>query len=63
MVEVKVVEREHEGVVLARHWISDGVAMRRRAHQEQEEVAKLGCLRGHTTFACRDYSCLIWRRV
>jgi hypothetical protein len=24
MVEVDVVEREHEGVVLARHWIGDG---------------------------------------
>jgi hypothetical protein len=24
MVEVEVVEREHEGVVLVRHWTSDG---------------------------------------
>jgi hypothetical protein len=34
MVEVKVVEKEHEGVVLARHWTSDGAALSRRAHQE-----------------------------
>jgi hypothetical protein len=26
MVEVKVVEREREGVVLARHWTDDGAA-------------------------------------
>jgi hypothetical protein len=28
-VEVEVVEREHEGVVLARHWISNGAEMHR----------------------------------
>jgi hypothetical protein len=26
---VEVVEREHEGVVLARHWISNGAEMHR----------------------------------
>jgi hypothetical protein len=28
-VEVEVVEREHEGVVLMRHWIGDGAEMHR----------------------------------
>jgi hypothetical protein len=28
-VEVEVVEREHEGVVLTRHWISNGAEMHR----------------------------------
>jgi hypothetical protein len=34
MVEVKVVEREREGVVLARHWTGDGTVTSRRAHRE-----------------------------
>jgi hypothetical protein len=29
MVEVEVVEREHEGVVLAKHWTNDGVERHR----------------------------------
>jgi hypothetical protein len=41
-VDVKVVEREHEGVVLAKHWIGDGAERHRRTHREQE-LAKLGC--------------------
>jgi streptomycin 6-kinase len=34
MVEVKVVEREREGVVLARHWTGNGATMSRRACRE-----------------------------
>jgi hypothetical protein len=40
---VEVVEREHEGVILARHWTSDGAERYRRAHQEWEELAKSWC--------------------
>jgi hypothetical protein len=58
MVEVEVVEREHEGVVLARHWTNDGLERHRRAHREWEEVAKSGCSEGHTTFASHDSNCL-----
>jgi hypothetical protein len=29
MVEMEVVEREHEGVVLVRHWIGDGAERHR----------------------------------
>jgi hypothetical protein len=41
--EVEVVEREHDGVVLARHWIDDGVERHRRTHREWEELAKSRC--------------------
>jgi hypothetical protein len=58
MVEVDVVEREHEGVVLARHCISDGVERHRQAHQEWEELTKSRCSEVHTTFASQDFNCL-----
>jgi hypothetical protein len=38
----EVDEREHERVVLATHWISDGVERHRRTHLEREELAKSG---------------------
>jgi hypothetical protein len=57
MVEVEVVEREPEGVVLVRHWTDIGAARHRRACLEWEELAKLGCSKAHTTFASRDSSC------
>jgi hypothetical protein len=63
MVEVKVVEREREGVMLVRHWTSDGVTTSRCARREREELVKSGCSRGHTTFACSDFSCTTWCRV
>jgi hypothetical protein len=56
-VEVEVVERELDGVMLVRYWTSDGAVRHRRAHREWEELVKLGCSKGHTTFACRDSSC------
>jgi hypothetical protein len=34
MVEVEVIEKEHEGVVLAIHWIGDGAEGHRRAHRK-----------------------------
>jgi streptomycin 6-kinase len=42
MVDVEVVEREHEGVVLVKHWIGDGAEMHQRTHQERK-FAKSGC--------------------
>jgi hypothetical protein len=62
-VEVEVVEREHEGVVLVRHWTRDGAEMHQRAHREWEELVTLGCLEGHTTFACQDSNCSTWRTM
>jgi hypothetical protein len=53
MVEVDVVEREHEGMVLARHWIGDGAERHHRACREWEELAKSGCSEGHTIFTSR----------
>jgi hypothetical protein len=49
-VEVEVVEREHEGVVLAMHWIGDGAKRHQQGHREWEELAKSRCSEGHTTF-------------
>jgi hypothetical protein len=43
MVEVEVVERKYEGVVLVRHWIGDGAERHRRTHREWEEFVKSGC--------------------
>jgi hypothetical protein len=47
MVEVEVVEREHEGVVLMRHWIGDGAERHQQARREWEELVKSGCSEGH----------------
>jgi hypothetical protein len=41
-VELKVIEREPEDVVLVRHWTGDGAARHYRARREWEELAKLG---------------------
>jgi hypothetical protein len=43
--ELKVVERESEGVVLARHWTGDGAVRHHRTRREWEEFAKPGCLK------------------
>jgi hypothetical protein len=63
MVEVEVVEREHEGVVLTRHWIGDGAERHQVAHREWEEPVKSGCSEGHATFASWDSNCSTCRRV
>jgi hypothetical protein len=54
---VEVVERQHKGVVLARHWIGDGAERHRRTHREWEELTTSGCSEGHTTFTSRNYNC------
>jgi hypothetical protein len=41
-VDVEVVEREHEGMVIVKHWIGDGAKRHRRMHREWE-LAKSGC--------------------
>jgi hypothetical protein len=62
-VEMNVVEREHEGVVLVMHWTGDGGEMHRRAHWEWKKFVKSGCSEGHTTFVSWDSNCSTWRRV
>jgi hypothetical protein len=52
-IELKVDEREHVGVVLARQWTSDGAKKHWQARREWEEFTKLGCLESHTTFTSR----------
>jgi hypothetical protein len=61
--EMDVVEREHESMVLARHWISDGAKRHQRTHKEWEELAKSECLEIHTTFVRLDSNYSILRRV
>jgi hypothetical protein len=60
---VEVVEKEHEGVVLAKHWIGDGAERHRWTHREWEEFAKSGCSEGHTTFVNQDSNCLTWCKM
>jgi hypothetical protein len=64
MVEVEMVGREPESVVLARHWTVDGAARHRQLRWEWEELVKLGCSKGQPIFACCDSNCcsLIRRR-
>jgi hypothetical protein len=62
-VEVEVIEREHEGVVLMRHWISNGAERHQRARRKWEELAKSGCSEDHTMFVSPDFNCSILRRV
>jgi hypothetical protein len=57
MVEVKMVKESARGMVLVSHWTDDGAVMSRQAHRKREELTKSGCSRGHTTFACRNFSC------
>jgi hypothetical protein len=57
----EVIEREHEGVVLVKHWIDDGAERHRQTHRERE-LAKSGC-RGHNMFASSDSNCLTLCRV
>jgi hypothetical protein len=63
IVEVEVVERKHEGVVLVRHWIGDGVDRYQRARHEWDELAKSGCSEGHTMFVSWDSNFSTWHRV
>jgi hypothetical protein len=56
-VELKVVEREPEGVVLARHWTGNGAVRHRQTRREWEELAKSGCSKGQPMFARQDSNC------
>jgi hypothetical protein len=55
--ELEVVEREPEGVVLARHCTGDGLVRHRRTRQEWEEFVKLGYSKSQPTFTNQDSSC------
>jgi hypothetical protein len=48
--ELEVVERDPEGLVLARHWIGDDAARHCQTRWEWEELAKLGCSKDQPTF-------------
>jgi hypothetical protein len=63
MVEVEVVKREYDGVVLMRHWTGNGVKRHQRARQEWKELVKSGCPKGPTTFVSRNSNWSTWRRV
>jgi hypothetical protein len=56
-VEANVVEREHQSVVLVRHWTDDGVERHWRGHREWEELVKSECSEDHTTFISRNSNC------
>jgi hypothetical protein len=43
--ELEVVEREFEGVMLARHWTDDEAVRHRRTRREWEELVKLRCVK------------------
>jgi hypothetical protein len=55
--EFEVVEREIEGMVLARHWTDDGAMRHRRTHREWEKLTKSGCSKDQPTFITQDSSC------
>jgi hypothetical protein len=55
--ELEVVEREPEGMVLARHWTDDGAVRHRRTRREWEELAKPMCSKDQPKFATQDSSC------
>jgi hypothetical protein len=57
VVELEVVEREPEGVVLMRHWIVNGPARHHQTRREWEELVKPGCSKDQPTFATQDSNC------
>jgi hypothetical protein len=56
-VELEVVKREPEGVVLAGHWTDDGAGRHRRTCQEWKELAKSGCSKDQSTFVTQASNC------
>jgi hypothetical protein len=58
-VEVEVVGREPDGMVLVRHWTGDGVTRHRQTRQEWEELVKSECLKGQPMFVSRDFNCCL----
>jgi hypothetical protein len=61
-VDVEVVEREHGGLVLVKHWTDDGAERRRQPHWERE-LMKSECWEGLTKFTDWDSNYLILHRV
>jgi hypothetical protein len=57
MIEVELVEREHESKVLVRYWTGDRAERHRQARQEWDELVKLWCLKDHTTFVSQNSNC------
>jgi hypothetical protein len=55
--KLEVVEREPEGVVLARCWTGDGAVKHRRTRREWEELAKLRYSKDQPTFITQDSNC------
>jgi hypothetical protein len=53
-IEVEVIEREHESMVLMRYWTGDRAERHRQARQEWEELVKSWCSKDHTTFVSHD---------
>jgi hypothetical protein len=56
-VELEVIEREPEGVVLARHWTGDGAARLHRTRREWEELVKSECSKDQSMFIIQDSNC------
>jgi hypothetical protein len=56
-VELEMVEREPDGVVLVKHCTGDGAVRYRRTHREWEELTKLGCSKYQPTFVTQDSNC------
>jgi hypothetical protein len=52
--ELEVVEREPNGVVLARHWTGDGAARHHRTRRKWEELVKSGYLKDQSMFVTQD---------
>jgi hypothetical protein len=55
--ELEVVERELEGVGLARHWTDDGTVRHHRTCRKWEELGKPGCSKDQPTFATQNSNC------
>jgi hypothetical protein len=58
-IEVEVIEREHEDVMLVKHWTSDRAERHRQGCRELEELTKSGWSEGHTKFTSRNSNCSI----
>jgi hypothetical protein len=53
-VELEVVGREPDGVVLVRHWTGDRAVRHRRSRWEWEELVKLGYSKDQPIFTSQD---------
>jgi hypothetical protein len=55
--ELEMVEREPDGVVLAKHCTGDGATRHHRTHREWEKLAKPGCSKDQPMFVTQDSNC------